>query len=222
MRRELGLNWSDWHRHNLELMRRSSPHGWEERFSREILQLVKGLNFTNVSVQVPFGDPRGKRRFMDFAIVEPPGVRLAIEVDDRATHDPSLIRSEKFTDDVARQNELVLEGYTLLRFTVAQIRDTPTDCVGHVQAMLDRLRRSAAPTRITATTPRGRSAGLARVVLRDHRLAHGAGRRRLSSSCESCGDPVSVDVVEYCRDYAWLFRGKVFCVLCQDELYPYR
>lgn len=135
------MNWSEWHALNLETMRRSSPHGWEERFSREVLQLVDGLDPSKVFVQVPFGDPRGRRRFMDFAIVEPPKVRLAIEVDDQSTHDPARVSQPKFNDDLARQNELIKEGYTVLRFSVPQVRDAPMACVDDIKQTLDRLRR---------------------------------------------------------------------------------
>ena len=47
-------------------------------------------------------------------------------------------------------------------------------------------------------------------------------RKRRGFRCESCGDQVSGAVIEYCRDYAWLFGDSVLCVPCQDDLFPYR
>jgi hypothetical protein len=145
----MAIPWSEWHERHRQAMFKSSPHGWEERFSREVLRYVEGLDFSNVYVQVPFGDPGGRRRLMDFAIIDPPNVRLAIEIDDQATHDPGRISREKFNDDMARQNQLIKEGYTPLRFTVAQVRDTPRSCTEDISTILDRLRgREASRARV--------------------------------------------------------------------------
>jgi very-short-patch-repair endonuclease len=141
----MALPWSEWHERHRQAMFKSSPHGWEERFSREVLRYVEGLEFSNVYVQVPFGDPGGRRRLMDFAIIEPPNVRVAIEIDDQATHDPGRISREKFNDDVARQNQLIKEGYTPLRFTVPQVRDSPSSCADDIRTTLDHLRYREAP-----------------------------------------------------------------------------
>lgn len=67
----------------------------------------------------------------------------------------------------------------------------------------------------------GRRAALGRIILDERRAA---AKRRAPSAryCESCGDRVSEAVVEYCRDYAWLFENAVLCVDCQDDFYPYR
>jgi very-short-patch-repair endonuclease len=47
--------------------------------------------------------------------------RIVVEVDGRATHGTS----EAFEDDRVRQNALVLERWTVLRFTWTQITQDP-------------------------------------------------------------------------------------------------
>lgn len=49
-----------------------------------------------------------------------PGARLAIEIDGRAYHGPAQFESDRW-----RQNDLVLAGWRVLRFTATMIRDQP-------------------------------------------------------------------------------------------------
>lgn len=63
-----------------------------------------------------------------------PAARLAIELDGRAYHsDPTA-----FERDRSRQNELVLLGWTVLRFTWQQFLDRPDRLVAEVRAALGR------------------------------------------------------------------------------------
>jgi len=88
-------------------------------------------------VQVPLHDSRG--RFLGRVDLYYPAHQLAIEYDG-GTHRSSLV------EDNRRQNLLVSAGYRLLRFTFADIRDTPTGVVDQVRAALQvKLRQGAAP-----------------------------------------------------------------------------
>lgn len=69
---------------------------------------------------------------LDFAF---PDVRLAIEVDGRAWHSAG----DRFQHDRTRQNALVARGWTVLRFTWADIADRPGHVVATVKATLGRL-----------------------------------------------------------------------------------
>lgn len=74
----------------------------------------------------------GRRRRLDFAY---PGVRLGIELDGRGEHSNRPV----FEDDRRRQNLLVLEGWTILRFTHAQIVEEPEAVAAQARAALVRL-----------------------------------------------------------------------------------
>ncbi len=60
-----------------------------------------------------------------------PGFRLALEYDGRLVHD----RADVFTLDRQRHNRLVAEGWTVLRFTAADLR-RPAELVAQVRAAL--------------------------------------------------------------------------------------
>lgn len=64
-----------------------------------------------------------------------PDVRLAIEVDGRAWH----CSGDRFQHDRTRQNALVARGWTVLRFTWADLVDRPGHVVATVRATLRRL-----------------------------------------------------------------------------------
>jgi superfamily II DNA or RNA helicase len=76
----------------------------------------------------------GKTRFIDFAIVTKTS-RIAIEIDGYAYHAEGAITRQEFNDQLSRQNELVMNGWTVLRFSFDQIKNSPEKCQ-------DQLRRS--------------------------------------------------------------------------------
>ncbi len=72
---------------------------------------------------------RGREYRLDLAY---PAVRLAIEVDGRAYHsDPADFRRDR-----QRQNDLVLAGWTVLRFTADDIRFQPARVLAAVRTAL--------------------------------------------------------------------------------------
>jgi hypothetical protein len=93
----------------------------------------------------------------------------------------------------------------------------------HAPATIDFARRFGLVERTTESRPigPGLSAGLGQIVFGDA-VWRGENRSRPARSCEKCGDPVSEAVVDYCRDYAWLFENRILCVPCQDDIYPHR
>ena len=71
----------------------------------------------------------GGCRFIDVAY---PSARLALEYDGVDEH----TRVHRFVDDRVRQNDLVLRGWTVLRYTHAQLRDRPWDVVDQIRRLL--------------------------------------------------------------------------------------
>jgi very-short-patch-repair endonuclease len=72
-----------------------------------------------------------QRRF-DFAY---PHVKFGIEVDGYDRHG----KRDVFEDDRLRQNLMVVEGWTILRFTWRQIRRNPEEVARQIRAVLRRL-----------------------------------------------------------------------------------
>lgn len=51
--------------------------------------------------------------------------RVAIEIDDEASHNKQLISSGKFYDDLLKQNSMVHSGWDVYRWAVRQMQNLP-------------------------------------------------------------------------------------------------
>ena len=74
--------------------------------------------------QYPFYDIYQNARFADF-VLENGTTRVAIEIDDQASHDPRHISVDKFCDDLLKQNSMVHLGWDIYRFAVRQMQKQP-------------------------------------------------------------------------------------------------
>lgn len=74
--------------------------------------------------QYPFFDIYQNARFADF-VCESGAKRIAIEIDDEASHNPRLVSKNKFTDDLLKQNSMIHLGWGVYRWTVRQMQKQP-------------------------------------------------------------------------------------------------
>lgn len=74
--------------------------------------------------QYPFFDIYQNARFADF-VCESGVKRIAIEIDDEASHNPRLVSGDKYTDDLLKQNSMVHLGWDIYRWTVRQMQKQP-------------------------------------------------------------------------------------------------
>ena len=72
----------------------------------------------------------GRRLWLDVCF---PDLRIAIEIDGKAYH----LFSEDWEDDLERQNDLVLDGWLVLRFSARVIRDHPEVVARRVRKALE-------------------------------------------------------------------------------------
>ncbi len=79
----------------------------------------------------------GRRLWLDAAYAD---LKIAIEIDGRLYH----LMSEDWENDLDRQNEIVLDGWLLLRFTARAIRHHPDDVVRRVADALNQRSVSVA------------------------------------------------------------------------------
>lgn len=73
-------------------------------------------------------DPQGRRRYLDADFGA-----FAVEIDGMAHLDP-----ERHADDLERQNDLVMEGLRLLRFSALRVRTQPDRVVAQLRRARDR------------------------------------------------------------------------------------
>lgn len=74
--------------------------------------------------QYPFYDIYQNARFADF-VCENGAKRIAIEIDDEASHNPRHVSQDKFTDDLLKQNSMIYLGWDVYRWTVRQMQKQP-------------------------------------------------------------------------------------------------
>ena len=74
-----------------------------------------------LSVQYPFVDIYGNRRFIDFAL-ENEEMRIAIEIDGERFHNPQMISANKYYDDMLKQNSLVYYNWKVYRWAYNQLK----------------------------------------------------------------------------------------------------
>lgn len=74
--------------------------------------------------QYPFYDIYQDSRFADF-VLETGARRVAIEIDDEASHNKNIIAQNKFYDHLLKQNSMVHLGWDVYRFAVRQMQIQP-------------------------------------------------------------------------------------------------
>ena len=74
--------------------------------------------------QYHFTDIYQNDRYADF-FLENGGKRIAIEIDDEASHNPSLVSQSKFYDDLLKQNSMIYNGWDVYRWPVRQMQVQP-------------------------------------------------------------------------------------------------
>lgn len=67
--------------------------------------------------QYPFYDIYQNARFAAF-VLENGATRIAIEIDDEASHNPRLVTQDKFYDDLLKQNSMIHLGWDVYRWAV--------------------------------------------------------------------------------------------------------
>jgi very-short-patch-repair endonuclease len=88
-------------------------------------------DFAGLKAEYPFKDFKGGQRYADFVYIRG-GMKLVIEIDGFSTHARDVSPSE-FEDHLMRQNDLILSGWLLLRFSANQVFQRPLVCQRQVK-----------------------------------------------------------------------------------------
>jgi hypothetical protein len=122
----------------------SSKTPYERRYVEKVLAHVDGLDWDAVSPQTTFVDREGRRRRIDFTIIEGEWVRIAIEVDgfDKTGRGSGMTRTE-FADWSRREQEINEQGYRVIRVANSLIDREPDRCRRCVDLTLKQQRRVA-------------------------------------------------------------------------------
>ena len=92
--------------------------------------------------QYHFYDIYQNSRYADF-VLENGARRIAIEIDDETSHSKSLVASNKFYDDLLKQNSMVYLGWDVYRWAVRQMQIQPEAVKDELRVFLAAIRSSA-------------------------------------------------------------------------------
>ncbi len=79
-------------------------------------------------------DFKDGQRYLDFAYIRP-GIRICLEIDGYGPHLKNISRWQ-FSDNLERQNQLVIDGWTVIRFSFDQVKEKPRRCQQIVQQVI--------------------------------------------------------------------------------------
>lgn len=120
------------------MLRESSK--FEYLFFKTVLCQVPNLRPEAVVPQFQIKDSRGRSRYIDFVVKFGPKPRLALEVDGYDKTGSGGFMSRAAWDDFNyRQNEVVLHGMTLLRFSNMEFSHRPLDAIKQIENAVNAL-----------------------------------------------------------------------------------
>jgi hypothetical protein len=126
-------NWLDWKRVNATKI--AHVAGYEEKFVDVVLSRVPGLCPPDVVPQYVFFDEKGKKRRIDFMIINPnKGYLLPIELDGEYKTNRDI--GEDWNDFLERQNDLLRRFRTLFRYTNQKMLDHPNEVIREISREL--------------------------------------------------------------------------------------
>ena len=116
--------------------------------------------------QYPFSDIYQNSRFADF-LIENGGRKVAIEIDDEASHNPKLVSQDKFYDDLLKQNSMIYLGWDVYRWAVRQMQQQPETVKDELRVFLGQ-HPSFKEIEDYLPTQRGKSLDGSKLELKEH------------------------------------------------------
>jgi hypothetical protein len=93
-------------------------------------------HFSYLHPEYEVNDFKDGKRYLDFAYIRP-AIRICFEVDGYGPHLKNISRWQ-FSDSLERQNQLVIDGWTVIRFSYDQVKENPRRCQQIVQQVIGR------------------------------------------------------------------------------------
>lgn len=94
--------------------------------------IFKNLNYLHPEYEVD--DFKDGKRYLDFVYIRP-GIRICFEIDGYGPHLRNISRWQ-FSDSLERQNQLVIDGWSVIRFSYDQVKEKPRRCQQIVQQII--------------------------------------------------------------------------------------
>ena len=118
------------------LRRLQEGHNQAEKLFLEQVWWPIFNQFRYLHPEFEVNDFKDGKRYLDFAYIRP-AIRICIEVDGYGPHLKNISRWQ-FSDSLERQNQLVIDGWTVIRFSYDQVKEKPRLCQQLVQQVIGR------------------------------------------------------------------------------------
>lgn len=115
----------------------SAGRAHAEKLFAETVWFPAAGSFEFLHPEYEVSDFKDGTRYLDFAYVRA-GIKVCIEIDGFSSHGRDADRV-KFSDDRTRQNHLVIDGWTVLRFSYDDIKEKPRQCQQIILLLLGKL-----------------------------------------------------------------------------------
>lgn len=118
------------------LRRLTEGHGHAERLFLERVWWPVYGHFRHLHPEYEVADFEGGHRYLDFAYIRG-DLKLAIEIDGYGPHVAKQSRWQ-FARQLNRQNQLVIDGWAVLRFAYDEVQEQPRRCQQTLQQFMGR------------------------------------------------------------------------------------
>lgn len=118
------------------LRRLQEGHSHAERMFLKQVWWPLFYHFRYLNPEYEVNDFKDGRRYLDFAYIRP-AIRICFEIDGYGPHLKNISRWE-FSNNLERQNQLVIDGWTVIRFSFDQVKEQPRQCQQIVQQVIGR------------------------------------------------------------------------------------
>lgn len=120
-----------------ERLKKLEEHGHLEKMLLEKVLWPVLKTFDNLHPEYEMIDFKDGDRFLDYALIIG-FIRICIEADGFGPHLKNMTRWQ-FSDERNRQNDLVIDGWLVIRFTHDDILNSPRKCQMKLQQLLGKL-----------------------------------------------------------------------------------
>ncbi|WP_456272461.1 DNA-binding response regulator [Bacillus sp. AK031] len=93
-------------------------------------------HFRYLHPEYEVNDFKDGKRYLDFAYIRPT-MQICFEIDGYGPHLQKISRWQ-FSDSLERQNQLVIDGWTVIRFSYDQVKEKPRRCQQIIQQVIGR------------------------------------------------------------------------------------
>jgi very-short-patch-repair endonuclease len=123
-------------RNGERLRRLQEGHNEAERMFLRQVWWPLFYHFRYLHPEYEVNDFKDGKRYLDFAYIRP-AIRVCFEIDGYGPHLKNISRWQ-FSDNLERQNQLVIDGWTVIRFSYDQVKEQPRRCQQIVQQVIGR------------------------------------------------------------------------------------